>query len=273
MMTKTIVTLVVLVLVTVVGVGVYSGKLTAWSGIVATDVENRIDELLGRERVMRQQALDAIHAARTDIARLQELVVSSTVDAELMAERIARLRVEEEEAQKQLGRLAAMIEQGQPIELHNGTRWEVSDLEAYAKTKIVEFETIQQRLATYTEGRRIHQETAARAQTALTTAQQNVANMEASLELLDAKIGLLQTLQTQPDRFARGSSATAGYLADTEGLLDTLVGEVEREIRIAQERSTIQRSTPLGSEAEAPLPSANGALVDQLYTLSGLEKE
>jgi len=229
-------------------------KLRVWSGVIASDVESQIDELIGRERIMRQQALEAIQSAKADIERLEALAVSSAVDAELMAERITALQTQEQTAQEQLGKLAAVIDQGKPVEQENGTVWQVADLERYAETKIVAYETIQQRVAAYEQSRSVHRETAEQAQSALLAAQQNVANMEAALELLDAKISLLQALQAQPELVRVSAPDIAGTLTETESLMTGLLDEVEREIRIARDRTKLHQPSGLAADDFSPLP-------------------
>ena len=98
-----------------------------------------------------------------------------------------------------------------------------------------------------------------------------VSNMEASLELLDAKIALLRTMQNQsyPD-----NSQVTPVFRDSENLLHTLLSQVEREIRITQERTSL-RAMPAFDQAEpdAPLLPATIAepdLVGQLFDLDCL---
>lgn len=244
-------------------------KLQVWSGVIASDVESQIDDLIGQERVMRQQAFDAIQTAKADIERLEALAVSSGVDAELMAERIAILKGQEQTAKDQLGKLAAVIDRGEPVTQNSGTVWQVSELERYAETKIVAYETIRQRVAAYEQSRSVHLETAEQAQSALLAAKQNVANMEAALELLEAKMGLLASLQAQPDLVSVNDPDVAGTLTETENLMDSLLDEVEREIRIARERSELRQPTGLASDDFSPLPVESDELIDRLYTLSG----
>ncbi len=253
-------------------VGGYSDKLLVWTGIVAKEVETQIDDLLGKEKVMRQQALDAIDAAQADISRLQDLVVASSVDAELATERLTEMRLLEAQAQKQLGQLGTMIEKREPIETADGTLWQIADLQAYAETKIVEYDTLLQRIQILEESRAVHQETATRANSAMLATQQNAAKMAASLELLDAKIALLQALKSQPENIRVSNPQVDNAVADTENLLDTLLEEVERELGIARAREKLQRAPVQNESSLPPLPAVNDDLVDQLYSLSDLGK-
>ena len=76
-------------------------KWAARAGVVAVAVEDRIDALLGKEMVLRQQALDAIRMAENDIVRLEELAVSSRVDAKLLDEKLSALQAVEALARQQ----------------------------------------------------------------------------------------------------------------------------------------------------------------------------
>jgi hypothetical protein len=239
-------------------------------GVVAADIEDRIDALLGKEAVLRQQALDAIRIAENDIARLEDLAVTSRVDARLLDEKLAALHAVEARAKEQLGQLAAMVDAGKAITLEAKT-WQPADLKVYAQSKITEYTAIQERLRVLEESRRIQLETADRAETAMRLARQNVANMRASLDLLDARFALLRLLQNQPAGLPGQSNAAAAVLADAETLVQSLLDEVEREVRIADERSRLQSQQTPG--LDAPLPTiADEELVNQLYTLSGVDR-
>lgn len=245
-------------------------RWVARAGVVAADVEDRIDALLGKEAVLRQQALDAIRIAEDDVARLETLTVTSRVDARLLDEKLATLQSVEVRAKTQLGQLAAMVEAGKAITL-DGKTWQPADLKAYAQSKITEYTAIQERLRVLEESRRIQLETADRAETAMRLARQNVANMRASLDLLDAKFAHLRLLQSQPAALPGSSSAAATVLADAETLVQSLLTEVEREVRIADERSRLQTQQTPG--LDAPLPTVvDEELVNQLYTLSGVDR-
>lgn len=266
-----------LVLLGLAGVVVWmtapSDALARWvarAGVVAADVEDRIDALLGKEAVLRQQALDAIRIAENDIARLEELAVTSRVDARLLDEKLAALHTVETRAKTQLGQLAAMIEAGKPITL-DGKTWLPADLKAYAQSKVTEYTVIQERLRVLEESRRLQMETADRAETAMRLARQNVANMRASLDLLDARFAHLRLLQNQPSALPGQSNAAAAVLADAETLVQSLLNEVEREVRIADERGRLQSQQAPG--LDAPLPTVvDEELVNQLYTLSGIDR-
>lgn len=239
-------------------------------GVVAGAVEDRIDALLGKEAVLRQQALDAIQAAEDDIERLEELAVTSRVDARLLGEKLNGLQTVAAQAQKQLGQLAAMVDAGQPITL-NGQTWQPADLKAYAQSKITEYTAIQERLRVLEESRRIQSETAERAEASLRLARQNVANMRASLDLLEAKFALLRLLRTQPDAMPGQRDNVNVVLTDAETLVQNLLGEVEREIQIAGERSQLHAQAAAG--LSEPLPQIDDEeLVNRLYDLSGVER-
>jgi hypothetical protein len=278
-LTKSIlsVTLSLLILLGLTGVIVWMAAppdaLARWAaraGVVAADVEDRIDVLLGKEAVLRQQALDAIRVAEEDIARLETLAVTSRVDARLLDEKLAALHTVEARAKTQLGQLAAMVEAGQAITL-DGKTWQPVDLRAYAQSKITEYTAIQERLRVLEESRRIQLETADRAETALRLARQNVANMRASLDLLDAKFAHLRLLQSQPAALPGANNAAATVLADAETLVQSLLTEVEREVRIADERGRLQAQQAAG--LDAPLPTvADEELITQLYALSGVDR-
>lgn len=271
------VTLSLLVLLGLAGVIVWMvappDALARWSaraGVVAADVEDRIDALLGKEAVLRQQALDAIRIAEDDVARLETLAVTSRVDARLLEEKLVTLQTVETRAKTQLGQLAAMVEAGKAITL-DGKTWQPDDLKAYAQSKITEYTAIQERRRVLEESQRIQLETAERAETAMRLARQNVANMRAALDLLDAKFAHLRLLQSQPTAMPGSSSAAATVLADAETLVQSLLTEVEREVRIADERSRLQTQQAPG--LDAPLPTvADEELVNQLYTLSGVDR-
>lgn len=240
--------------------------LEAWVGVVAGDVENRIDTLLGEEEVLRQRAQDAMQDAENDIGRLQDLAVTSRVDAELLGEKLAVLQGAEAQSKRQLGQLAQLVETGQAITL-DGTTWQQADLAAYAETKITEHAAIQERIRVYEESRRIQSQTAARAESALRVAQQNVANMRASLELLDAKLALLAALQAEPTAFVGQNVTVDTVLGDTESLVQSLMDEVEREIRIAEERGSVQRRN--AGDAATPLPDfETDDLAGRLFALA-----
>ncbi|HAJ34394.1 MAG TPA: hypothetical protein DCL15_01695 [Chloroflexi bacterium] len=271
------VTLSLLVLLGLAGVIVWMvappDALARWSaraGVVAADVEDRIDALLGKEAVLRQQALDAIRIAEDDVARLETLAVTSRVDARLLEEKLVTLQTVETRAKTQLGQLAAMVEAGKAITL-DGKTWQPDDLKAYAQSKITEYTAIQERRRVLEESQRIQLETAERAETAMRLARQNIANMRAALDLLDAKFAHLRLLQSQPTAMPGSSSAAATVLADAETLVQSLLTEVEREVRIADERSRLQTQQAPG--LDAPLPTvADEELVNQLYTLSGVDR-
>lgn len=241
-------------------------KLQAWSGVVAKDVESRIDALLGEEEVLRQQALDAMAAAQADIGRLQELAITSRVDAELLAEKIVELQALEARSKAQLGKLAQLVNAGEPVTV-NGTTWQPAELAAYAETQIQAHAAIQERVKVYEESRRIQVETAARAEAGLRVAQQNVANMQASLELLDAKLALLQALDAEPAAFNGRSVTVDTVLDDTENLIATLMEDVEREIRLAEERSNVHGRSLVDVNSPLPELEAN-ALAEQLFALA-----
>lgn len=242
-------------------------KFEAWAGVLAGDVENRIDALLGEEAVLRQQAQDALEDAEGDIRRLQELAITSRVDAELLDEKLAALTLVEAQSKERLGRLAELVAAGEAITL-DGTTWQPADLTAYAETKITEHEAIQERIRVFEESRRIQTETANRAESALRMAQQNVANLHASLELLDAKLALLTALQAEPAAFAGQGVTVDSVLSDTEALIQSLMDEVEREIRLAEERSAVQRQTTV--DLTGPLPELEtDDLADRLFALAG----
>jgi len=246
-------------------------KWAARAGVVAVAVEDRIDALLGKEMVLRQQALDAIRMAENDIVRLEELAVSSRVDAKLLDEKLSALQAVEALARQQLGQLAEMVDAGQPLTL-SGKTWQPVDLKAYAQGKITEYAAIQERLRVLEESRRIQLETADRAETSLGLARQNVANMRASLDLLDAKFALLRLLRSQPAAMPGQGGRVDIVLSDAETLVSNLLGEVEREIRIADERS--QLHVQAASGLDEPLPEISDAeLVNRLYALSGVERE
>lgn len=255
-----------------VATGCNSNKLQAWGGVIANDVENQIDLILGKQRVLREQAVQAIEAAKTDVARLQELAVSSQVDAEMLKEKVAQLRALELESKEQLGQLAEMMENNAPIELENGAVWQPSDIEVYAQTKIVEHKTLTERIAILEESIWVQLETSSQAKAALAIAEQNIASMTASLELLDAKIALLQAIEIQPDVAATGDPAVGRLLGDTDTLIDSLLNEVEREIRIAKGRKDLYKSQAVGVSEIDSLSSVKDTLVDELYSLSGLER-
>lgn len=255
-----------------VATGCDGSKWQAWGGVVANDVENQIDQILGKERVLREQAVQAIEAAKADVARLQELSVGSQVDAEMLSEKLVELRVREAESKTQLGRLAEMVETNAPIQLADGTVWQPADLQQYAETKMMAHRTLVERIAVLDESIRVQQETSSRANSALTLAQQNVASMTASLELLDAKIALLQAIDAQPVATASGDPAVSGLLGETETLIDSLLDEVEREIRIAKGRQELYSASNIDVGNMEALPTIKDSLVDELYSLSGLDR-
>ncbi|MCB9139689.1 MAG: hypothetical protein H6642_15210 [Caldilineaceae bacterium] len=241
-------------------------KFEAWAGVVANDVENRIDEVLGKEEVIRQQALNALSDANADIERLQELAVTSRVDAELLGEKLTDLYALEAQSKERLNRLAQLIEAGEAVTL-DGVIWQPTDLESYAETKITEHAAIQARIQTYTESRRLLEETAARAERALRMARQNVANLQASLELLDAKLALLAALEAEPAAFAAQGVTADTVLNDAEEIISSLTDEVEREIRLAQERNAVRQQTTV--DLDEPLPELKtDDLVERLFTLA-----
>lgn len=244
-------------------------KLRVWTNIAADDVESRIDALIGKEKVLREQALTAIQDAEADIQRLQEVVIASRVDADLLEEKLASLRELETKSKQQLGRLAQLVEADESITV-DGVVWQPADLTAYAETKITAHTAITERIRVYEESLRIQKETAERGDAALRVARQNVANMYASLELLDAKLALLAALQAQPTAFTGGNVSVDSVLNDTESLIQSLLDEVEREVRMAEERNDVQYQAAANDDTPLPEVAADD-LAERLYMLAGQE--
>ena len=93
----------------------------------------------------------------------------------------------------------------------------------------------------------------------------------ALITLLSPAIGLLAALEAQPIPMGTGDPQVSAILSDTENLLDSLLDEVEREIRIAKERQALQKpGLSLGAlEIDSTgITNTESDIVDRLFALS-----
>ena len=217
---------------------------------------------------MRKRAELSIVAAEAEIVRLRDLVAASRVDAEMLGEKLILLREQLVTSQAALAQLADWIELGEPVLLADGNRWQLSDLQNYARAQMEQHKLLQANLEVYEQAVALHQQTAERAYAQLQTAQQNVANMYAKLDLLNAQLQLLSNLQRQS---AFHESPVAVVALDQAGtLIDDLLEEVERETRVAEERNGLVAAEvgelpPVGEESR-------DALIGELRELAGLAR-
>ena len=246
--------------------GVTLQDVQAWTTVIVGDVEDSVDRLLDEGKVMRQKALQAIEAHRKEMERLEVMLATNRVDARLTEEEVAALKELQARSQQELGRLGDMIESGQAVWTDGDRQWTLSDLKSLAASQITQYDLLVKQIATHEERARIFAESASQTETALTAARQNVANMEALLGLLEAKLSLLEALEAQPTQAIRQNQASGQVLAETSTLLNDLIAEVERAEGIQRELNGIR--APAAPELP-PDPTANDELLSQIFERSG----
>ena len=240
--------------------------------VIATRVMDPLIRQIGETDIQRQKVLNAIEAAKAEIARLQRVEAENSVKAEMLSEKLEVLKANKEESRKRLLQLADLIEAGQPITLTNGTVISVSELTAYAERKKREFEVLNRKITIYQKSIDLLTTTAKEAHNRWVEGKATVAELEAQLELLDAQIAALEAVKAQPE-LARAAGSYEDLISEAQRVTEEVMEKLERERRTIERLRELQAAegeliqTQL-DQLELDLKSSSD-LVAELRSLAG----
>jgi hypothetical protein len=234
--------------------------------VLATRVMDPLVRQIGETDIQRQKVLNAIEAAKAEIARLQRVEAENSVKAEMLSEKLEALKANREESRKRLLQLADLIEAGQPITLTNGTVMSVSELTAYAERKKREFEVLNRKITIYQKSIDLLMTTAKEAHDRWVEGKATVAELEAQLELLDAQIAALEAVKAQPE-IARAAGSYEDLISEAQRVTEEVMEKLERE------RRTIERLRELQATEGEPIQSQLDQLELDLKSSSDLVAE
>lgn len=206
--------------------------------VVATKVSNSIKEWIGTVEIQRVEVLRAIDDAKAEVDRLKWVEAESSVEAEILSEKLETLKLNREAARKGLLQLADLIEAGKPITLTNGTTMSIPELMDYAERKKAEFEALNEKIEIYQESIDVLTKTAQEAHDRWVEGERIIETLEAQLELLDAKILALKAAAEQP--LAKGEDTGADPIAAAEDIVNKTIEELNKQREVIERLREIQ---------------------------------
>jgi predicted transcriptional regulator len=263
MIQKITIIITVVCLFTLVG----CSRLSAASQVLGQKAEDTIIKQIGELDVQRQEAMNAVNQSKEEIKRLQRIEAENQVEADTLSKDMAALRSKKEILQKEMNKLADYMESGKPLTLDDGTVVSAAELESYAKSKIADYQTIDNKVLIKQDTLNLYQQNVKVAHERWTNGKQVVTELESQLELIDANIAALKVYQSQPDLQADNS---ADVMAKAKEVVDGTLKILEKERMVHQTMTDVQASDTndkIGNKLQQDLGLQNTNVISTLRSL------
>ena len=237
------------------------GLIPPWvataAGVLGEDVQNRVIDWIGRDKVMLDQAMGA---AVEQEAALQQEVAANRVDHDLNLDKLASLRDTELGLRGDLVELGKLIEANETITVAGDEVWTPARIQEFTAGEVERHKLLTEQIAVYQETVQSYADAAAQAEAALVSLRQDMSNLAARRDLLQALVAQGTALNRQ------GAGEASPLLTQTQSDIQSLIESQRRANRIAQEMHNLQApATDAG-----PLHRNEGqALVDYINSVSG----
>lgn len=230
---KVLVTVLVIVALLILGAAFFVKDLGARGSVAVDNALERIDGFLGKLTVKRKEITLAMEKVESSIEAMRRTRIQTTVKAERLDREIKSLEESVQQIDQVLSRLRSKLVGPTPVEVA-GRTYSVNDIQRTSNRLITLRKNKAESISGVKEAQSVMQRTAEGLGQKETVARDKVERFKSQLVAIDAKAVALKALQSS---YAVGGDASlSDQLTDIEDKIETLLVEVETELRVEEEK-------------------------------------
>jgi len=230
---KVLVIVLVIVALLILGAAFFVKDLGARGSVAVDNALERIDGFLGKLAVKRKEISLAMEKVERSIEAMRRTRIQTTVKAERLDREIKSLEESVQQIDQALGRLRSKLAGSTPVEVA-GRTYSVNDIQRTSNRLITLRKSKAESISGLQEAQLVMQKTAEGLGQKQMVARDKVERFKSQLVAIDAKSVALKALQSS--YAVGGSTSLSDQLTGIEDKIETLLVDVETELRVEGEK-------------------------------------